>query len=60
MSWKIAGVGNTPEQRDVTLVSRYGRILLMSCKRFVDEIVMGDACFVGGALTLPLPDVSLG
>jgi hypothetical protein len=42
-------VGDTPEQRDVTLVSRDGRILLMSCKQFVDEIVLGDACFVCGA-----------
>lgn len=42
-------MSDAPEQRDVTLVSRDGRILLMSCKRFVDEIVMGDACFVCGA-----------
>ena len=42
-------MSDTPEQRDVTLVSHDGRILLMSCKRFIDEIVMGDACFVCGA-----------
>jgi len=37
------------EQRDVTFVSRDSRILLMSCIRFVDHIVMGDACFVCSA-----------
>jgi hypothetical protein len=42
-------VTESPEQPDQTIVDREGRILLMSCQRFVDEIVMGDACFVCGA-----------
>ena len=42
-------VSEAPEPRDQTIVGRDGRILLMSCQRFVDEIVMGDACFVCGA-----------
>ena len=41
-------MSDTPEQRDMTLVSHDGHILLMSCKQFVDEIVLGDACFVCG------------
>ena len=43
-------MSDIPEQRDVTFVGRDGRILLMSCQQFVDEVVMGDACFVCGAL----------
>lgn len=33
----------------MTIVGRDGRILLMSCQQFVDEIVTGDACFICGA-----------
>lgn len=44
-------VNDTPKQRDVTFVGHDGRILLMSCQQFVDEVVMGDACFVCGAST---------
>lgn len=42
-------VSDPSNQRDITIVGRDGRILLMSCQQFVDEIVMGDACFVCGA-----------
>jgi len=42
-------LSKAPEQPDQTIVARDGRILLMSCQRFIDEIVMGDACFVCGA-----------
>ena len=42
-------MNDTTEQRDVTLAGRDGRLLLMSCQTFVNEIVMGDACFVCGA-----------
>lgn len=34
---------------DQSIIGEDGRILLFSCERFVDEIVMGDACFVCGA-----------
>lgn len=37
------------DPKDHTFIGRDGRILLMSCQRFVNEIVLGDACFVCGA-----------
>jgi len=37
------------DQSDQTIVARDGRVLLFSYQRFVDEIVMGDACFICGA-----------
>ena len=42
-------MSENPERPDQTIVGDDGRILLMSCQRFIDEIVMGDACFVCGA-----------
>lgn len=34
---------------DNTILGEDGRILLLSCRRFVDEVVLGEACFVCGA-----------
>lgn len=32
-----------------TIIGRDGRVLLFSCRRFIDDIVMGDGCFICGA-----------
>lgn len=45
----MASVSKAPDQPDPTIVARDGRILLLSCQRFIDEIVAGDACFVCAA-----------
>ena len=37
------------DPQDQTIVGKDGRILVFGCKQFVEEIVMGDACFVCGA-----------
>lgn len=37
------------DEADQSIIAQDGRILLFSCQRFIDEIVMGDACFVCGA-----------
>jgi hypothetical protein len=37
------------DQPDQTIIGKDGRILLFSYRRFVDEIVVGEACFVCGA-----------
>ena len=37
------------DQPDQTIIGKDGRILVFGCQHFVDEIVMGDACFVCGA-----------
>jgi hypothetical protein len=37
------------DQLDQTIVARDGRILLFSCQRFIDDIVMGNGCLICGA-----------
>jgi len=37
------------EGADRTIIGEDGRILLFSCRRFIDDIVMGEACFICGA-----------
>lgn len=41
-------MNNSADERGATIVEGDGRILLMSCQWFIDEIVMGEACFVCG------------
>lgn len=48
LAWRIGGTVAT-DQPDISIVGQDGRILLLSCRRFIDEIVMGDACFVCSA-----------
>lgn len=36
-------------EADGTIIGKDGRILLMSCQRFVDDIIAGDDCFICGA-----------
>lgn len=43
------------DEPDTSIVGQDGRILLLSCQRFVDEIVMGNACFVCGASSQDKP-----
>lgn len=37
------------DDTDRTIVGDDGRVLLFSCQRFIDDIVLGEACFVCGA-----------
>lgn len=37
------------DEIDQSIIGEDGQVLLFSCERFVDEIVMGSACFVCGA-----------
>jgi hypothetical protein len=36
-------------EADGTIIGKDGRILLMSCRRFIDDIISGDDCFICGA-----------
>lgn len=45
-------LSEAPHQQGQTILARDGRVLLFSCQRFVDDIPMGDACFVCGAFPL--------
>lgn len=40
---------DAPSQQNPTILASDGRVLLFSYERFVDEIVLGEACFICGA-----------
>jgi len=37
------------DHSDHTIIGHDGRVLLFSCRRFIDDIVMGNACFICGS-----------